>query len=132
MRRWNSCRDITVLLDGRHSSEAQRGEALHSGGHRVGGFMFRSLRSSLLAAVCGLVSATSVWATPITWQASGHLRSSIDSFMPPDLWAPDAVPAGTPWTLEITSDPDTPGVLLHPVSEAHFQLGAFAYGNGRR
>jgi hypothetical protein len=97
--------------------------------------MVTSIRSVLLAAVCGVIGAGAVSAAPVTWQASGQISNLIDP-----LGELTAISVGTPWTLDITFDPDTPGVLnplcdtptylyAGAISEARFQLGDFTYMN---
>jgi hypothetical protein len=98
--------------------------------------MFATVRAALFVGLCSLVTAGSASAAPITWQASGQISLSNDPFA---LWGLSAIPVGTPWALEVTFDPDSPGMAIpssmptfrYPgaISVAHFQAGAFAYTN---
>lgn len=96
--------------------------------------MLVRLLSVLFVAIC-VIGVRSASATPITWHASGEIDSKID-----EIGALNSVSLGTSWTLEVTFDPDTAGVLLHPGSSptyvydnaivgAAFQLGDFEYTN---
>jgi hypothetical protein len=83
-----------------------------------------------------VIGSSNAWAVPITWEASGVIEHVI-----PDAFGTlDDLSVGTPWKLQVTFDPDTPGILLHPgdsptylysdaISNTKFQLGAFEYTN---
>lgn len=92
-------------------------------------------RSGLLAALLSVLGTGSARATPITWDASG----SLDHLVNPNGQL-DGLSVGLSWSLEITFDPDTPGMLLQPgawptyqyldaISSTRFRLGTFEYTN---
>lgn len=85
--------------------------------------------------MCWVIGSGAAWATPVTWQASGVISSMSDQAPYGEL---DPMSIGTAWTLELTFDPDAPGVQMHPetspttylykdVVNAQFQLGGFEY-----
>src|SRR5262245_18117908 len=90
----------------------------------------------LLLMVASLVmEPASARALPITLQASGQISSQIDP-----LGVLSGALAGTPWSLDVTVELDTPGILnggcctpsylyAGALGVTQFQLGDHAYSN---
>ncbi len=87
-----------------------------------------------------LASARVTWAAPITFSASGSVGYVWDMPAPGAPLVLEAVSVGTPWQLDVTFDPDTPGRSISPtmpttfdspnaVIAAEFTLGDFRYTN---
>jgi hypothetical protein len=97
---------------------------------------------STCVALVFAIGVMPVAAAPLTWEASGSLASRTDppGFLPPPGLSGIAV--GTPWTLDITFDPDAAGAhqAICPASAptfyyptailfTRFQLDGFTYTN---
>jgi PEP-CTERM motif-containing protein len=98
----------------------------------------RWLRILIVAVAASLSAVPYVAATPVTWEASGTIGTFSNTF--PIFSDLSGMSVGTPWTLDITFDPGTPGVPLlgqvcpmrlyaHAISNTVFQLGGFTYTN---
>jgi len=93
----------------------------------------------LFVASLMVFGVTEASAVPVTWEATGVIQFLDDNpIFPPSL---ASIAVGTPWTLDITFDPATPGVrqsfcgalptyrYQNAVSATRFQLGSFVYTN---
>jgi len=95
----------------------------------------RWFRIVVLTFGASLSTVQYVAATPVTWEASGTIGTKADT-----LGVLTAIPIGTPWTLDITFDPATPGTLspscssptyiyTGAISNTVFQIGGSTYSN---
>lgn len=101
--------------------------------------MRRSFASVCVVALWSVFAAQTAWAIPVTWETSGVIDFKSDGEPFGEL---DLVSVGMPWTLTLSFDPETPGVLS-PLSAqdgpptyyykdavtAQFQLGAYEYSS---